>query len=571
MTSIPGIVASNGIAIGPAFVYRPAEVEVVRTNVADRAAEGERFDAARGDVRAVLEGFAASFVDEGRSEEAEIFEIQLEFLDDPTFGEAIAEMIADEGINAEAAADAVTNALVAEFSEIEDEYFAQRTADIEDLGRRLIRTLAGFTDNPFAAVSQPVIVLARDLAPSDTASMDRTKLLALCTEVGSATSHTAILSRSLGIPALVGTGPQDVEDGALLIVDAVDGELLVDPDESTVARFRTQKNDLDARRDVLLASASEPAVTKDGVRVEVVANIGSVDEAGTALECGAEGVGLLRTEFLFLERRSLPDEEEQYAQYRQIADIFGTQPVVVRTLDVGGDKQLPSVETAHEDNPFLGQRAIRLALAEPERLLLPQVKALLRAGVQSGVRIMFPMVATTGEVRELRTWVERARADLDAAGVAYAPEIEIGIMIEIPAAAVSAKRLAPLVDFFSIGTNDLTQYTLAVDRTNERVAPLADYFDPAVLDLIGSVIAAGHEAGKWVGMCGEMAGDLRALPLLLGMGLDEFSMAPSAIPAAKDRLRSLESASCRALVEEIRSLDNAADIRTRCDAFLAER
>lgn len=570
MTTVSGLAASTGIAIGPLFVYRPASLTVPHRDIDDLDEERARYDRSRTAVAAVLRGLAESLEQAGKDEEAGIFEIQLEFLEDPTFGEAIAERIGDDRVNAEYAVDAVTRELVEEFASIEDDYFAQRTADIRDLGDRVIRHLLGITERALDTLSEPSVVLAHDLTPSDTAAMDPEQVLALVTEVGSATSHTAILSRGLGIPSIVGLGTVPDCAGETVVVDAIKGAMIIDPDPDTLASYRSQRDSWYARRERLVASAGKPAQTTDGVRVEVVANIGSLPEARQSLAFGAEGVGLLRTEFLFLERSTLPTEDEQYAVYRQIADVYGKRPLIVRTLDVGGDKPLPSVHMPPEENPFLGRRAIRLALSDPERLLYPQLRALLRASHERNLKIMFPMVATTGEIRTLRSALDTARAELDDAGQLYNPDLEVGIMVEIPAAAVAAHRLAPLVDFFSIGTNDLTQYTLAVDRTNETVASIADYFDPAVVDLIRNVIDASHAHGIWTGMCGEMAGDPVALPLLLGLGLDEFSMAPASVPDAKDRLRNLSREECRELAARCLSADSAASIRAILEPVAAE-
>ncbi|MCG8479231.1 MAG: phosphoenolpyruvate--protein phosphotransferase [Spirochaetales bacterium] len=562
MKTVAGHAASAGIAIGPLFVYRAPTLGVERRAVDDVEAELARYDDVRERVARELRALAAALVERGRDEEAAIFEIQLEFLEDPTFGEEIRSRIESEELLGESATRLVTDELVAEFSEIDDEYFAGRATDIRDLGGRMIRRLSGIENDPFDDVSEPSIILAHDLTPSDTVSMDRTKVLALCTEIGSATSHTAIIARSLGIPAIVGLGALDVDSRAPAIVDAVEGRLIVEPDTETVSTYRARKDDFDSRRTHLLQRAREPARTTDGALIEVVANIGGAEDARQAIEHGAEGVGLLRTEFLFLDRATLPDEEEQYRVYRQIVDLFERRPVVVRTLDVGGDKPLPSVPMPAESNPFLGQRAIRLALDDPERLLLPQLRALLRASHDRNLKIMFPMVATSGEVKRLQAALAGVRVELNRRGVPYARDVEIGIMVEIPAAAVAARRLARLVDFFSIGTNDLTQYILAADRTNERVATLADSFEPAVLNVIRMVIDAAHGEGKRVGMCGEMAGDPLAIPLLLGMGLDEFSMSPSAIPDAKERLRALSREALRDVVSQCLDAESAAEVRS---------
>jgi phosphoenolpyruvate-protein phosphotransferase len=446
---------------------------------------------------------------------------------------------------------------------LDDEYFRARAADVRDVTERVLCALLNVTNSPAAALSTSSIILARDLTPSDTILLDKSQVLGFCTVEGGRTSHTAILARGLGIPAVVGIGARvlDVPDGALAVLDGTDGLLLVDPDEATVTAYRGQQ----AATATVLAQAREqshePAITRDGHRVEIVANVGNVEGARTALEAGAEGIGLLRTEFLYLERAAWPDEEEQYRAYRAIVDVFGHQPVILRTLDIGGDKELPYLSLPQEANPFLGVRAIRLCLAKPE-LFRPQLRAALRAGAGRNLKLMFPMVATVAEVRAARALLEECRAELLAQGQPLAENMEVGIMIEIPAAALMADRLAAEVDFFSIGTNDLTQYALAADRTNAQVAPLATGFQPAVLRLVRDVIAAAHAQGKWVGLCGELAGEPLALPILLGLGLDEFSMNPPAIPLAKQIIRDLTLDEAREVAQAALELDSPDGVKT---------
>ncbi len=386
--------------------------------------------------------------------------------------------------------------------------------------------------------------------------------MAFAQSVGGATSHTAILARGLGLPALVGAGDVvlDLANGLPLILDGSQGTLLLDPDQAALSAYREQQVKSAGTLIKAQAHAHEPAVTADGHVVEVVANIGSVSDAQDALLSGAEGVGLLRSEFLYLERDHLPDEEEQYQAYRTIAQGFGRQPVILRTLDVGGDKELPYLDMEPEDNPFLGVRAIRLCLARPE-LFRPQLRAALRAGAGNNLKLMFPMVATVGEVRQARAMLEACRQELVAEGYAVAEGMEIGIMVEIPSAALMADHLAAEVDFFSIGTNDLAQYTMAADRTNSHVAPLASAFEPAVLRLIRHVIDAAHAQGKWVGLCGELAGEPLAIPILLGLGLDEFSMNPPAIPPAKQIIRSLTLPQAQELAAAALDLPDATAVQ----------
>lgn len=436
---------------------------------------------------------------------------------------------------------------------------------IRDVARRCLRILLG-KPQPDVSLNQPSILVARDLTPSDTVLLDKSRLLGFCTAEGGPTSHTAILAKALGIPAVVGAGEAvlSIANGDRLILDAHHGVVVIAPDEETLRRFERAQHAERDRAAQERAHAAEPAATRDGRQVEVVANVGSLDDARHAVALGAEGIGLLRTEFLYLDRQTAPDEEEQYRAYKAIFDVMGTRPVVIRTLDVGGDKELPYIDLGQEENPFLGWRAIRMCLDTPE-FFKTQLRAILRAAVGHDIRIMFPMIATVKEVQQARALLEEAREELRQKGLPLGERIQVGIMVEIPSAALMADALAKVVDFFSIGTNDLTQYTLAVERTNKRVAHLSNALDPAVLRLIARVIEEGHKAGLWVGMCGELAGDARAIPLLLGLGLDEFSMAPALIPHAKALIRACDVETCRQLAQTALTLPGYAEV----EAFLA--
>jgi phosphoenolpyruvate-protein phosphotransferase len=540
MKKLQGIPASDGIAIGPIFIYQPETLTIERRAITDPAAEVARLDAAIITANADLLTLKAKTEAAIGREEAQIFEVHRMFLEDAAFAGATKEAIENEKINAEAALAQTVDALVAQFEALEDDYFRQRAADIKDVGQRLLRLLTGAGGSSLANLSAAAIILAADLTPSDTAAVDRAMVLGFGTATGGATSHTAILARSLGIPAVVGLGEEILRLAATdqLIVDGGSGQIWISPDAATIAAYEARRATQQEGQAEALRHAHEPAITTDGHQVEIVANIGSLADAQQAIEMGAEGVGLLRTEFLFLERNTLPGEEEQYQVLRAIADVFQQRPLVVRTLDAGGDKQIPYLDMPVEQNPFLGRRAIRLTLAEPE-LFQAQLRAILRAGHERNIKIMFPMISSINELRQARAQLDQAKLALAAEKIPHTESPEVGIMIEIPSAAILADALAPLVDFFSIGTNDLAQYTLAADRTNPLVAPLADPLHPAVLRLIREVIEAGHSHRKWVGMCGELAGNPLAIPVLLGLGLDEFSMTASAIPAAKALLRSL--------------------------------
>jgi phosphoenolpyruvate-protein phosphotransferase len=555
--TLRGIAASRGIVIGPAFRFRQADLRFERYTVEDPAAEWARLQVALETAREQLAEVYAKAEAESGAEQAAIFQAHALMLEDPELLDAVRTAIEEQNVNAEAALSDAAEMYAQMLEALDDEYLSARAADVRDVAARVLRLLLGVAEIPTAGLTAPSIILARDLTPSDTVMLDKSLVLGFCTAEGGATSHTAILARGLGLPAVVGAGLDVLEilDGATLVLDGGDGMLLVEPDKQAVAGYRVRQ----AATGTVLAQARErahePAVTRDGHRVEVVANIGNVEGAQAALESGAEGVGLLRTEFLYLERDHLPDEEEQYQAYRAIVDVFGDWPVILRTLDIGGDKELPYLDLPDEMNPFLGLRAIRLCLARPE-LFKPQLRAALRAGAGCNLKVMFPMVATVAEVREARAVLEECRAELLAEGQPVAEEVEIGIMVEVPAAALMADHLAAEVDFFSIGTNDLSQYTLAADRTNAQVAPLASGFQPAVLRLVRDVIVAAHARDKWVGLCGELAGEPLAVPILLGLGLDEFSMNPPAIPLAKQVIRALTLDEARKVAQAAMELDS---------------
>lgn len=557
MKTLRGIAASQGIAIGPAFRFRQVDLRFERYTVEDPAAEWARLHAALETARQQLADVYARAEAESGAKQAAIFQAQALMLEDPELLETVRTTIEGQHINAEAALSDAAEIYAQMLEALDNPYLSARAADVRDVATRVLRLLVGVAESPTAGLTLPSIILARDLSPSETVLLDKSLVLGFCTAEGGPTSHTAILARSLGLPAIVGAGSAilEIPDGATLLLDGREGSLLVEPDEAVLNRYRARQR---AAAPVVAQArlrAHEPAITRDGHRVAVMANIGNVDEARAALEAGAEGVGLLRTEFLYLGRTHLPDEEEQYRAYRAIVDVFGDLPVILRTLDIGGDKELSYLDLPREANPFLGLRAIRLCLARPD-LFKPQLRAAWRARVGRNLRVMFPMVATVAEVRAARAVLEECRAELRAEGQPTAEEMEIGIMVEVPAAALMADRLAAEVDFFSIGTNDLSQYTLAADRTNAHVASLASAFHPAVLRLVRDVIAAAHAQAKGVGLCGELAGEPLAIPILLGLGLDEFSMNPPAIPLAKQIIRALTLDKAQEVAQAALKLDS---------------
>ena len=562
MQKVRGIAASPGIAIGPAFRFERATLQVERHTVDDPEAEWARLEAALKAAHIQLEEIYAKAVTESGAEMAAIFEAQAMMLEDPELLDTLRSAIIEQHHNAEAALVDASEAYAQALEALDDEYLRARAADVRDVATRVLRELLGVAESPTAALVIPSIILARDLTPSDTALLDKALVLGFCIAEGGPTSHTAILARGLGLPAVVGAGPEvlAIPNGTSLILDGSEGTLIVEPSPETITAYQARRTALTDVMAEAQSHAAEPAVTLDGHRVEVVANIGNVEGAHAAVANGAEGVGLLRTEFLYLERDHLPDEEEQFKAYRAIAEVFGTRPVILRTLDVGGDKELPSLTLPKEMNPFLGLRAIRLSLARPD-LFKPQLRAALRAAAGHNLKLMFPMVATAQEIRDARAMLKACRAELSAEGLATPEQLDVGIMVEIPSAAIMADQLAEEVDFFSIGTNDLTQYTMAADRTNPAVSYLVSGLQPAVLRLIKMVIDAAHAQGKWVGMCGELAGEPLAIPILLGLGLDEFSMNPPAIPIAKQIIRSLSLAETQTIAARALELDTPEAIQ----------
>lgn len=562
MRSLTGIPASPGIALGPAFILEERKLSVPRSTGKDAEQEWQRLQPALEEARRQLETIRTHAAEKTSAEEAAIFEAHALFLSDPSLLEMVKEKLRTQGLNAEAAWQDAIQSYAAQLEAMEDELFRARSMDVRDVGQRVLRLLMGAEESSLSDLEHPSIVVARDLTPSDTVRLEKKLVLAFVTAEGGPTSHTAILAKALCLPAVVGAGEEllEAEAGENLIVDGTHGEVILNPDAETVEKWEQRRRKFQSHVEAERKSAQQPGQTRDGERVEVVANIGNVDEAAAALEFGAEGIGLLRTEFLYLERDQAPNEEEQFEAYHAILETMGDRPVVVRTLDIGGDKHLPYLDLGHETNPFMGWRAIRMCLDRPDFFKI-QLRALLRAGPGHDLRIMFPMIATLEEVRRAKALLEQAREELIAAGAKPAQNYQVGIMVEIPSVAVLADQFAREVDFFSIGTNDLTQYTMAAERTNEKVAYLGDACHPAVLRQIDRVLAAAHEAGIWVGLCGELAGDPDAIPILLGLGLDEFSMAPSSIPHAKAVLSQWSHRGAQSLAEQALDLDAASAVR----------
>ncbi|SIT12288.1 phosphoenolpyruvate--protein phosphotransferase [Alicyclobacillus vulcanalis] len=556
-----GVAASDGKAVGKAWVLGSSAPSVTREEGRDPEREWARVEQAIATAKAELEALRQATLEKLGEAEAQLFVAHAQMLEDPELADQIRQLLSAERVNAEWAVKCVIDAMAGLFDALDDEYMRQRAADIRDVGGRLIRQLQGGAGASVADVAEPVVLVAHDLAPSDTVQLDPTRVLAFVTDVGGRTSHTAIMARSLGIPAVVGLGDitARVEAGQVLAVDGSEGVVQVAPDEAELARFRADALRQREERTRLEALRTAESVTPDGRKVEIAGNIGMPGEAAQVLAQGGEGIGLFRSEFLYMNRGEAPSEEEQFEAYRQVAEAMDGRPVIVRTLDVGGDKGIPYLGLPHEENPFLGYRAIRVCLDQRE-LFAAQLRAILRASHYGKLRVMFPMIATVEEVRAAKRALEEAKQALRREGTPFDEGIEVGIMIEVPAAAVIADRLAQEVDFFSIGTNDLVQYTLACDRLNERIRHLYQPLNPSVLRLVKMVIDGAHAHGKWVGMCGELAGDPRATAILLGLGLDEFSMSAGSILRVRDVVRKTRYEDAKSLARRALEADTEADV-----------
>ncbi|MDQ8738325.1 phosphoenolpyruvate--protein phosphotransferase [Paenibacillus sp. LHD-38] len=561
MMSLKGIAASPGIAIARAFFIAAERFIPARQTIQDSSAEIVRFRQAVAVGRDEIEAIRASAEERFGSEKAEIFEGHLMILEDPDFIDAIEHKVVDEAINAEFALHEVAASFIELLQSMSDELLRGRAIDIEDVSGRIMSHLRGVPHMDLAGMSEECIIIARDLTPSDTAQLNLDYVRGFITEVGSRTSHSAIMARSLEVPAIVGIGQaiDDIPEQAIVILDANQGVVIVDPTAEELASYRVKKQTDDLRRKELSLLKDQPTKSKDGKQVELAANIGKLEDIQRAIDNGAEGIGLFRTEFLYMGRSSLPTEEEQFTSYKFALEKMNPKPVVIRTLDIGGDKELPYMELPKESNPFLGQRALRLCL-DRQDLFRTQLRALLRASRYGNLKIMFPMIAVLEELLEAKRLLEEEKQKLIAEGVPLADNIEIGMMVEIPAAAVAADMFAPEVDFFSIGTNDLIQYTMAADRMNENVAYLYQPWHPSLLRLIRFVIQAAEKEGKWVGMCGEMAGDETAIPLLLGLGLHEFSMSAGSILQARELIGELDQAEWAGLANQALTMRSTSEI-----------
>ncbi|CNE91452.1 phosphoenolpyruvate-protein phosphotransferase PtsI [Yersinia mollaretii] len=571
---ISGILVSPGIAFGKALLLKEDEIVINRKKIsADQVEqEVERFKTGRAKAAEQLEAIKTKAEASLGEEKAAIFEGHIMLLEDEELEQEIIALIKDEHATADAAAYSVIEGQAKALEELDDEYLKERAADVRDIGKRLLKNILGLNIVDLSAIQDEVILVAADLTPSETAQLNLDKVLGFITDLGGRTSHTSIMARSLELPAIVGTtnATKEIQNDDYLIIDAVNNKIYLNPTADVIEQLKAVKNQYITERNDLAKLKDLPAITLDGHQVEVVANIGTVRDIAGAERNGAEGVGLYRTEFLFMDRDSLPTEEEQFQAYKAVAEAMGSQAVIVRTMDIGGDKDLPYMNLPKEENPFLGWRAIRIAMDRKE-ILHAQLRAILRASAFGKLRIMFPMIISVEEVRELKAELELLKSQLREENKAFDETIEVGVMVETPAAAVIARHLAKEVDFFSIGTNDLTQYTLAVDRGNELISHLYNPMSPSVLGLIKQVIDASHAEGKWTGMCGELAGDERATLLLLGMGLDEFSMSAISIPRIKKIIRNTNFEDVKVLAEQALAQPTAKELMDLVTTFIEEK
>ena len=567
---LKGIAASDGVAIAKAYMLIEPDLSFNKITVEDSDSEVERLAKALDKAKEELEMIRQKAVESLGEEEAQVFDAHLMVLSDPELIGSIESNIKDNKVNAESGLKEVTDMFIGMFEGMEDNpYMQERAADIKDVTKRVLSHLLGVKLPSPSMINEEVIVVAHDLTPSDTAQLDRKFVKAFVTDIGGRTSHSAIMARSLEIPAIVGTKEitAKVKDGDMIVIDGLEGDVLVHPTDSDVKTYEEKAKAFADQKAEWNKLKNEATVTLDGKHIELAANIGTPKDLVGVKDNGGEAVGLYRTEFLYMDSPDFPSEEDQFIAYKAVLEGMEGKAVVVRTMDIGGDKELPYLTLPHEMNPFLGYRAIRICLAQPD-MFRTQLRALLRASVFGKLRIMFPMIATLGEFRQAKAMLMEEKAKLVSEGVSVADDIQVGIMIEIPAAAVIADKFAKEVDFFSIGTNDLIQYTMAADRMNERVSYLYQPYNPSILRLIKNVIDASHKEGKWTGMCGEMAGDQTAVPLLMGLGLDEFSMSASSILKTRSLMKRLDTTKMAELADKaINDCDTAEEVVALVESY----
>jgi len=561
MKKINGIAASTGIAIAKAYQLTSPDLSFEKVQIDNPDTEIERLNQALEVSKQELDKIRVHTEKEIDAEHAEIFSAHILVLDDPELVNPIKDKITSEKVNAESALHETADMFISMFENMDNDYMRERAADIRDVTTRVMAHLLGVSIPNPALINEEVIIIANDLTPSDTAQLNRQFVKGFATDIGGRTSHSAIMARSLEIPAVVGTKDitSQANHGDIIILDGTEGDVILNPSDDELTLYKNKQAEFAKQKEMWAQLKDEPTFSSDGEQVELAGNIGTPDDVAGVLENGGEGVGLYRTEFLYMDRSELPSEEVQYEAYKSVLEQMDNKPVVVRTLDIGGDKELSYLELPNELNPFLGSRAIRFCL-ENEDVFRPQLRALLRASVHGNLKIMFPMIATLEEFRAAKAILLEEKEALTKEGIEVSDNIELGIMVEIPSTAVIAKQFAKEVDFFSIGTNDLIQYTMAADRMNEHVAYLYQPYHPAILGLVNMVIEAAHAEGKWVGMCGEMAGDSLAIPILLGLGLDEFSMSASSILPARTQIKGLSKKDLASYKDEILAMSSADEV-----------
>ncbi len=565
-----GTNASAGIGIGKAAIIKENELVIRPEKVIDGAAEVERFKGALAETIAQTETLAADLATRVGEKEAEIMQGHLMLLNDPMLTNEIESAITGDNVCSEFAIETVCTMYADMFASMDDELMQQRATDMRDIKVRLQQVLQGVKPVDIAALPEGSVIVAKDLTPSMTAGINPANVAGIVTEMGGRTSHSAILARALEIPAVVAVPGilGQVEDGAEMIVDGSEGVVLAAPSEEEKAEYTAKRDQFLKEKKELEQYIGKPTVTRDGVEIELVANIGNPDDVEKVLQYDGEGVGLFRTEFLFMDRTAMPTEEEQFEAYKKVAIALNGRPVIIRTLDIGGDKEIPYMGLQKDENPFLGYRAIRFCLDRKDDVYRPQLRALLRASAFGQIKIMIPMVTCIEEIREAKALIEEIKKELDEKGIAYNKEIKVGIMVETAAASLMADVFAKEVDFFSIGTNDLTQYTMSVDRGNEKVSYLYSTFNPAVLRSIRNIIKCGREAGIMVGMCGEAASDPMMIPLLLAFGLNEFSMSSSAILKARKMITGYSEAELQVVADKAMSFVSAKEIENFMRDFI---
>ena len=535
MRSLKGIGASSGVAIAKVFRLVHPDLTPSKIAIEDADAEVARLKEVLKQSNGELTIIKEKALEKLGAEKAEVFQAHILMLNDPEYIGQIEMKIKNEKVNAAYAVHEVSALFISIFDAMADEYMKERAADIKDISRRILSHLLGIKIPDLTLIDEEVIIVAEDLTPSDTAQLDKKYVRGFATNIGGRTSHSAIMARSLEIPAVVGlrTILDDAKDDELLALDGETGEVYIDPTKEVVEALEEKARKLAEDREVLKQFKDEPSVTKDGHHLELAANIGTPNDLEGVLQNGADGIGLYRTEFLYMDSTTAPTEDQQFEAYKKVIETMNPKPVIIRTIDIGGDKKLPYMPLPEEENPFLGYRALRMCIGDHQDLFRTQLRALLRASIYGNLRIMFPMISTVNELLKAKEILAEEEAKLKALGVEISNSYQVGIMMEVPAAAVIADKLIEHADFFSIGTNDLIGYTMAADRMNEKVSYLYQPYNPSILRLIKMVIDASHKANKWTGMCGEMGGDLTAIPLLIGLGLDEFSMSATSILHAR--------------------------------------